>query len=191
MMDDACPVWRHVVPTHLNSHQVIQSKYLHSATGAPWYVRALEIHSDLWVPYIAEHIRSITRSRLYAFRFGEPSSSATVPRARVRTRLDMHDNMEIQLFQPNTECLLVWQPGWVNTRKIRWEMTHQNFMSSFSPDGVSLTVEAFSWSGPNYWAHNSEVSTLNNDHDQNTFALFRSVFSVVFSGCKANIGRLS
>ena len=33
MMDYACPVWRHVAPTHLKSLQVIQSKFLCSATG--------------------------------------------------------------------------------------------------------------------------------------------------------------
>ena len=33
VMDYACPVWRHVAPSHLKSLQVIQSKCLRSATA--------------------------------------------------------------------------------------------------------------------------------------------------------------
>ena len=67
MMDYACPVWRHVAPTHLKSLQVIQSKCLRSATCAPWYVSNLQIHSDLGVPYLAEHIRNIAQSLFSTF----------------------------------------------------------------------------------------------------------------------------
>ena len=67
MMDYVCPVWRHVAPSHLRSLQVIQSKCLRSATGAPWYVSNLQIHSDLGVPYLAEHIRSIAQSLYSTF----------------------------------------------------------------------------------------------------------------------------
>ena len=62
MMDYACPVWWHVAPSHLKSPQVIQSKCLRSAMGAPWYVSNLQLHSDLGVPYLAEHIRNIAQS---------------------------------------------------------------------------------------------------------------------------------
>ena len=67
MMDYDCPVWRHVAPSHLKSLQVIQSKCLCSATGAPWYVSNLQIHSDLGVPYLAEHIRSFAQSLYSTF----------------------------------------------------------------------------------------------------------------------------
>ena len=71
MMDYVCPVWRHVAPSHLKSLQVIQSKCLRSATDAPWYVSNLQLHSDLGVPYLAEHIRSnATESLLYVSRCG-------------------------------------------------------------------------------------------------------------------------
>ena len=42
----------------------------------------------------------------------------------------------------------------------------QNSISAFSPDGVSLIVEAISGNDPNCWAHNSEVSAPNSDQDQ-------------------------
>ena len=105
MMDYTCPVWRHVAPSHLKSLQVIQSKYLRSATGAPWYVSNLQIHSDLGVPYLAEHIRSIAQS-LYVSRCGEPSSSTTweVPRLLkgcVKTRHNLHEDTKFYLgLQP-------------------------------------------------------------------------------------------
>ena len=46
-------------PTQLKLFQVIRSKCLHSAL---WYVSNLQIHSNLGIPYIAEHIRSIEQS---------------------------------------------------------------------------------------------------------------------------------
>ena len=67
MRDCACPVWRHVAPSHLKSLQVIQSKCLRNATGAPWYVCYLQLHSNLGVPYLAEHIRSIAQSLYSVF----------------------------------------------------------------------------------------------------------------------------
>ena len=35
--------------------------------GAPWYVSILELHSDLGVPYLAEHIRSFAQSLYSTF----------------------------------------------------------------------------------------------------------------------------
>ena len=58
MVDYACPVWRHVAPSHLKSLQVIQSKC---------YVSNLQLHADLGVPYLAEHIRSIAQSLYSTF----------------------------------------------------------------------------------------------------------------------------
>ena len=45
MMDYACPAWRHVAPTHLTSHQVIQSKCLRRGTAASRYVSNLHTHT--------------------------------------------------------------------------------------------------------------------------------------------------
>ena len=67
MMDYACLVWQHVALVHLKLLQVIQSKCLRSATGAPWYISNLQLHSDLGVPYLGEHNRSIAQSLYSAF----------------------------------------------------------------------------------------------------------------------------
>ena len=104
-MDYACPVWRYVAPSHLKSLQVIQSNSLRSATGATWYVSNLQLQSDLGVPYLAEHIRSIVQN-LYVYRCGEPSISATweIPRllkGRVKTRQNMHKDTKFYIgLQP-------------------------------------------------------------------------------------------
>ena len=62
MMDYACPIWRSAACTHLRKLQVIQSKCLRIATGAPWYISNVQIHEDLGVPFFAEHIKALTES---------------------------------------------------------------------------------------------------------------------------------
>jgi hypothetical protein len=48
--------------THVRRMQVLQSKCLRLATGAPWYVNSRQIHEDLGVPLFADHIRALTAS---------------------------------------------------------------------------------------------------------------------------------
>jgi len=60
MMDYACPAWRSAACTHVRRLQVLQSKCLRLATGAPWYVSNRQIHEDLAVPLFADHIRALT-----------------------------------------------------------------------------------------------------------------------------------
>ena len=62
MMDYACPAWRSAARTHVRRLQVLQSKCLRLATGAPWYVSNRQIHEDLGVPLFADHIRALTAS---------------------------------------------------------------------------------------------------------------------------------
>jgi hypothetical protein len=62
MMDYACPAWRSASRTHVRRLQVLQSKCLRLATGAPWYVSNRQIHKDLGVPLFADHIRALTAS---------------------------------------------------------------------------------------------------------------------------------
>ena len=42
--------------------QVLQSKCLRLVTGAPWYLSNRQIHEDLGVPFLADHIRALTAS---------------------------------------------------------------------------------------------------------------------------------
>jgi hypothetical protein len=62
MMDYGCLVWRSAARSHVRRLQVIQSKCLRAATGAPWYISYRQRHEDLGVPLFADHIRSITES---------------------------------------------------------------------------------------------------------------------------------
>ena len=62
MMDYACPAWRSASRSHVRRLQVLQSKCLRLATGAPWYVSSRQIHEDLGVPMFADHIRALTAS---------------------------------------------------------------------------------------------------------------------------------
>jgi hypothetical protein len=62
MMDYACPAWRSAARTPVRRLQVLQSKCLRLATGAPWYVSERQIHEDLGVPLFADHIRARTAS---------------------------------------------------------------------------------------------------------------------------------
>jgi hypothetical protein len=62
MMDYACPAWRFAARSHIRKLQVLQSKCLRVATGAPWYVNNRQIHEDLGVPLFADHIRALTAS---------------------------------------------------------------------------------------------------------------------------------
>ena len=62
MMDYACPAWMSSGSTHIRRLQVLQSKCLRLATGAPWYISNRQIHEDLGVPLFADHIRVLTAS---------------------------------------------------------------------------------------------------------------------------------
>jgi hypothetical protein len=60
MMEYGCPIWWSAACSHLRKLQVIQSKCLRIATGAPWYMSNVQIHEDLGVPFFAEHFRALT-----------------------------------------------------------------------------------------------------------------------------------
>jgi hypothetical protein len=60
MMDYACSTWRSAAHTQVRRLQVLQSKCLRLATGAPWYVSNRQIHEDLCFPLFADHIRALT-----------------------------------------------------------------------------------------------------------------------------------
>ena len=59
-LDYACPAWRSTASTHVRRLQVLKSKCLRLATGAPWYVSNRQIHEDLGVPLFADHISALT-----------------------------------------------------------------------------------------------------------------------------------
>jgi hypothetical protein len=62
MMDYACPIWRSAARSHVRKLQVLQSKCLHTATNAPWYVSNRQILEDLGIPLFADHVRALIES---------------------------------------------------------------------------------------------------------------------------------
>jgi hypothetical protein len=62
VMDYECPAWRSAVRSHVRRLQVLQSKCLRLVIGAPWYLSNRQIHEDLGVPLLADHIRVLTAS---------------------------------------------------------------------------------------------------------------------------------
>jgi len=60
MMDYACPAWRSDARSHVRRLQVLQSKCLRLALGAPWHVSNRQIHENLGVPLFDYHIRALT-----------------------------------------------------------------------------------------------------------------------------------
>ena len=61
LMDYAFPMWRSNARTNVRRLKMLQSKCLHLANGAPWYVSNRQIHDDLGVPLFAD-IRALTAS---------------------------------------------------------------------------------------------------------------------------------
>jgi len=62
MMDYACPMRSSAARTLVRRLQLLQSKCVHLATGAPWYLNNRQIHEDLVVPLFVDNIRALTAS---------------------------------------------------------------------------------------------------------------------------------
>jgi hypothetical protein len=62
MMDYVCLVSMSAARCHIMKLEVLQSKCLRIATGAPWYMSSRQIHEDLGVRFFADHIRAPTES---------------------------------------------------------------------------------------------------------------------------------
>ena len=54
--------WMSAARTHVRRLQVLQSKGLRLVTGVPWYLSYRQIHEDLGVHFLADHIRTLTAS---------------------------------------------------------------------------------------------------------------------------------
>jgi hypothetical protein len=62
MMDYVCPTCMCAARSYVTQLQVLQSKCLRIATGAPWYISKRQIHEDLGVLFFEEHTRALTES---------------------------------------------------------------------------------------------------------------------------------
>jgi hypothetical protein len=61
-MDYACTIWRSAPCSHVWKLQVLQSKCLCIAANAPWCISNRQIHEDLGIPFLIDHIRASTES---------------------------------------------------------------------------------------------------------------------------------
>jgi hypothetical protein len=62
VMEYGCPIWRCATHSYVKQLQVLQSKCLRIATGAPWFISSRQIHEDLGVPFFEVHTRALTES---------------------------------------------------------------------------------------------------------------------------------
>jgi hypothetical protein len=62
VMDYVCHEWRCAARSHVRGLQLLESKCLLLATGAPWYEYNRQIHEDVGVTLFADHIRALTAS---------------------------------------------------------------------------------------------------------------------------------
>jgi len=62
LMDYVSPACKSAAHSNVQKLQVLQSKCLRLATGAPWYISNRQIHEDLGIPLFADHIRALTES---------------------------------------------------------------------------------------------------------------------------------
>jgi hypothetical protein len=62
MMDYACPTCISAARCNVRKMQVLQTKCLRLATGAPWYISNKQTHEGLGVPLFSDHIRALTAS---------------------------------------------------------------------------------------------------------------------------------
>jgi hypothetical protein len=62
MVEYVCSIWRSAACSHVRKLQVLQSKCLCIAAGAPWYISNKQIHEGLRIPSFTDHIRALTES---------------------------------------------------------------------------------------------------------------------------------
>ncbi|KPJ02068.1 RNA-directed DNA polymerase from mobile element jockey, partial [Papilio xuthus] len=72
VMTYASPVFAHIAPKQIHRLQVIQNRFLRRATGAPWYMRNSDLHIDLDLPTIAQHLKLASR-RYFDSAVGHPN----------------------------------------------------------------------------------------------------------------------
>lgn len=58
----AAPVWGTANKTHMHRLQVLQNKFLRTATNAPWFVRNQQLHQELGILPLEQYIHSMSKS---------------------------------------------------------------------------------------------------------------------------------
>ncbi|KAL4084515.1 hypothetical protein QTP88_027930 [Uroleucon formosanum] len=58
----ACPVWGICATTHIRKIQIFQNKVLRIIANAPWFIRNVNLHKDLQVQEIVDHIKTSSKN---------------------------------------------------------------------------------------------------------------------------------
>lgn len=72
-MTYACPIWGNAAKSNINLLQTIQNKALRTIIKAPWFISNKQIHHELQIPTIKEHITKLSED----FFTSLPSSPST------------------------------------------------------------------------------------------------------------------
>ncbi|KAK7791576.1 hypothetical protein R5R35_002865 [Gryllus longicercus] len=70
----ACPVWGNAAPTTIQKLQIVQNKVLRKSIKAPWFIPNHQIHRELQMETVLEHIKKLANN----FYSSLPSSHATL-----------------------------------------------------------------------------------------------------------------
>ncbi|CAH2108991.1 unnamed protein product [Euphydryas editha] len=60
IMTYASPVFAHCKPAYIQRLQVIQNRFLRTATASPWFVRNIDLHKDFRIDSIAKHLKMLS-----------------------------------------------------------------------------------------------------------------------------------
>ncbi|CAH2103265.1 unnamed protein product [Euphydryas editha] len=58
MLTGTSPVFAHCKPAYIQRLQVIQNRFLRTATASPWFVRNIALYKDFRIDSIAKHLLS-------------------------------------------------------------------------------------------------------------------------------------
>lgn len=89
----ACPAWCAVCPSGLKSIQIFQNKMLRISVDAPWFIRNSQLHRELNIEYITEHIKKLSTSCFERLRTSK--NAYQLGRKRSYTRLKRRLPQEI------------------------------------------------------------------------------------------------
>jgi hypothetical protein len=58
----AYPIWGNCLATHIRKIQIFQNKILRIIKNAPWFIRNVNLHMDIQILEIQDHIRALAKN---------------------------------------------------------------------------------------------------------------------------------
>uniref|UniRef100_A0A2S2R865 Putative RNA-directed DNA polymerase n=1 Tax=Sipha flava TaxID=143950 RepID=A0A2S2R865_9HEMI len=62
LLTHACPIWGNCSSAHIRKIQIFQNKILRIITNTPWFIRKVNLHKDLQILEIQDHIRAFAKN---------------------------------------------------------------------------------------------------------------------------------